>query len=42
MHLGDPVLEQGQVPVVIQQPRLDTGDVGGEPFSVAERGLRVR
>jgi DHA2 family methylenomycin A resistance protein-like MFS transporter len=37
VHLGNPVLDQGQVPVVVEQPRLHAGNVPGQPFAVAER-----
>src|SRR6185312_14423857 len=37
VHLADTVLEQRQVPVVVQQPRLRARHVRGEPLAVAQR-----
>ena len=37
MHFRYAVLQQCQVPVVVEQPCLDTGNVRGEPLAVAER-----
>jgi MFS transporter, DHA2 family, methylenomycin A resistance protein len=41
VHLGNPVLEQREVPVVVEQPRVDAGDVRGEPLAVPERHEHV-
>ena len=37
VHVADPVLHQGEVPVVVEQPGLHAGDVGGQPLAMAER-----
>jgi alpha-1,2-mannosyltransferase len=37
VHLADPVLHQGEVPVVVEQPGLHAGDVRGQPLAMAER-----
>jgi hypothetical protein len=39
VDLGDAILRQRQVPVVVEQPGLDAGDVRGQPFAVAERAV---
>ena len=36
MHLGYSIAEQGQVPVIIEQPGLDARYVLGQPFAVPE------
>jgi hypothetical protein len=41
MHLGYTILQQRQVPVVVEQPGLDAGNVRGQPFAVAERHEHV-
>ncbi len=37
MHLADVVLPQGGVPLLVEQPGLDTRDMRGQPLSMAER-----
>ena len=41
MHLGYAILHQRQVPIIVEQPGLDAGDVLGQPFAVAERHEQV-
>src|SRR5215469_2875217 len=41
MHLGYAILHQRQVPIIVEQPGLDAGDVRGQPFAVAERHEHV-
>jgi hypothetical protein len=36
VHLADPVFLECEVPVVIEQPRFDIRDVGGEPLAMGE------
>jgi hypothetical protein len=36
VHFADAVLLERQVPVVIEQPGFDPGDMGGEPLAVGE------
>jgi len=41
MDLGYAIAQQRQVPVVVEQPGLDAGNVPGEPLTVAERHEHV-
>src|SRR5580704_18149398 len=36
MNFGHAILQQRQVPVLGEQPGLDAGNVGGQPFAVTE------
>jgi len=36
LHVADPVRQKRQVPVVIEQPGFDPGDVSGEPLAMPE------
>ena len=41
MHLGYAIAHQRQVPIIVEQPGLDAGNVLGQPFAVAERHEHV-
>lgn len=34
MHLGYAILHERRVPIIVEQPGLDAGDVLGQPFAV--------
>jgi hypothetical protein len=41
MHLGYAILHQRRVPIIVEQPGLDAGNVLGQPFAVAGRREHV-
>ena len=41
MHVADAVFCECHVPIIIEQPGFDPGDVGGQPSAMPEGNLRV-
>jgi len=39
VHVADVVFCECHVPVVVEQPGFDPGDVGGEPLAMHERNV---